>query len=130
MTPFDDFGKDPFEELVSEFFGGRNVRGNRFVSEADERQSNLIEDEDYFYIILDFPGLNEKDIGVEVNGRELVVIAGKKERDCDVQGVQNYLSEKLCKQSVIKRILPEKVDLKNFNSKFNNGILEVVFSKK
>lgn len=130
MTPFDNFGRDPFEELVSEFFGGSGRRTNNFISESDHDESDILEDDDSYYLIFELPGYNEKDVNVEVSGNELTITFGKRERDCDIEGVQNYLAEKLSRKSVVKRILSDKLDIKNFSKAMNNGLLEVTFNKK
>ncbi len=136
MTPFDDddfFGNDPFENIVREFFspGIRRRKSNTFImGEEEDRNIDFIEDNDYVYLIFELQGYNEKDVSIKINGNELEIKASKKENVCELENIQNYLTQKLCRGILIKKILPRFVSPKNFKQTFKNGILEVKFAKK
>ena len=135
MTPFEDnFGEDPFENLVRDFFGGRrrvNGNSNKFIdNENDERETDYVDDGEYAYLIFELPGFNEEDISVVVSGKELHITVGKKENICEEENVQGYLINKLCREVVIKKNLPKFINSKNFKHSMRNGILEIMFSNK
>lgn len=134
MTPFDNddfFGNDSFENLVRGFFEPniRRQRSNQVIQgEQEDRTIDFIEDDGYVYIIFELPGYNENDINVLVKGNELEIKAKKKE--CDIEKVQDYLSQKLCRGVFIKKVLPKFIVPKNFKSTMHNCILEIKFIKK
>ena len=130
MGFFED--NDQFEDIVREFLGGGNSRIRRsnyeeiIGSEREERVIDFIEDEDYIYLIFEFPGYNEKDVSVSIKGRELEIVVKKK----SIGEIQNYLIEKLNNGLFIKKKLPDFIRTKNFKHTVKNGILEIVFIKK
>lgn len=124
---------DPFDEIVREFFGkdvGGSPRGRREVvkGESDARQTDFVEDENHAYLVVEVPGYDDKDISVEVTGENLNVNASKKEED--LEGVPEYMSNKLVKGMAISKTLPDNVKAKGFSKTVKNGILEVAFNKK
>ena len=130
MTFFED--NDQFENLVRELFGGRVSRIGRdnyeeiIEGEKEERVIDFIQDENYIYIIFEFPGYNEKDISISIKGKELEIIAKKR----SMGEVQNYLIQKLNEGLFIKKNLPNFIKTKNFKHTVKNGVLEIVFVKK
>lgn len=132
MGFFDD---DPFENIIDEFFGRSrgfgterpSKRKSAFIrGEEEERAIDFIEDEDRVYLIFELPGYNEKDVVVVINGKSIEITAQKKILD----GVKEYLAQKLSQGSQYKRNLPDFVNPKKFSHSLRNGILEVCFEKK
>ena len=123
---------DQFENIIREFLGGRTSRirkGNYeeiIESEREERVVDFIEDESYVYLIFELPGYSEKDISISIKGRELEIIAKKR----NIEGIQNYLMEKFNNGFFIKKNLPNFIKTKNFKHTVKNGVLEIVFIKK
>ncbi len=127
MGFFDD---DPFEDIVREFFGGNSVpnkRSNTIISgEKEERVIDFIEDENYVYLIFEFPGYEEGDIFVSVKGRELQVKAKKH----SLEKIQSYFSEKLNQGISVQKTLPRFINPKKFKYTIKNGVLEITFNKR
>ena len=123
---------DQFENIIREFLGGRTSRirkGNYeeiIESEREERVVDFIEDESYVYLIFELPGYSEKDISISIKGRELEIIAKKR----NIEGIPNYLMEKFNNGFFIKKNLPNFIKTKNFKHTVKNGVLEIVFIKK
>jgi len=137
MNPFDNdfFGEDPFEKIVREFFGRSsfedNEKRNKIIKgEEEDRNIDFLEDENYVYLIFEFPGYNEKDISVLVKGRQLEIKVGKNGETCDIEKVQPYLNKKLCQGIFIKKTLPKFINPKKFKYTMRNGVLEIIFSRK
>ncbi len=127
MGFFDD---DPFNEIVREFFGSSSTqrKNNTFIQgEEEDRSIDFVEDQDYIYIIFELPGYTKKDISVSVKGNLLEIKALKKE---GCENIQSYLSQKLCKGMLIQKTIPKFINPKNFKYTLENGILEIIFSKK
>ena len=127
MGFFDD---DPFEDIVREFFGQGRGRtsssGNVVSSEREERVIDYIDEDQFVYFVFELPGYSEKDIDVNVKGKELEISAIKEK----AEGVQQYLAEKFKKGVYFRKAIPERVKVKKMESHFKNGILEVRFAKK
>ena len=132
MGFFDD---DSFENIIDEFFGrsrgfgtGRqSKRRETFVrGEEEERVIDFIEDEDKVYLVFELSGYNEKDVVVVINGKSIEITAQKKILD----GVKEYLAQKLLQGAHYKRNLPDFINPKKFSHNLRNGILEVCFEKR
>jgi len=136
MSPFDDdfFGEDPFESIVKEFFGAgsevrpdiRRYREKIIKGEEEERIIDFIEDNNKIYLIFELPGYDEKDILINIKGKELEIKINKKSSE----GIQDYLIQKLHQEIFIKKILPKFINTKKFTHTMKNGVLEIIFNKK
>lgn len=126
------FDEDPFEEILRDFFGETKSRTNsagsrRIVkSEKEERIIDYIEEEEFVYFIFEVMGYEEKDLNIEIKGRELEISLMKE----NVENVQPYLINKLKKGIYFRKNLPDKVRTKKMSYKLKNGLLEVKFEKK
>jgi HSP20 family molecular chaperone IbpA len=128
MSFFDD---DPFEDLFRDFFAGRSngIKQRAVIrGEEEDRVVDFVETKDSVYLIFELPGYREEDVNISIKGRELHIKAAKK--DCDVQNVQDYLSQKLCHGIFIKKVLPQFINPKRPSYTIRNGILEITFNKK
>src|SRR3989344_263894 len=124
MGIFDD---DPFEELMREFLGNApSRRRKQFVKgEEEDRTIDFVEDDDYVYIVFELRGYNEKDISLNIQGKELEVTAQKE----NGEQIQEYLRQKLRQGIQLKKQLPDFVSPKNTTHTMRNGVLEIVFLK-
>ena len=128
MNFFDD---DTFEELFRDFFSPRKStrRHNAVIKgEEEDRTVDFIETKDSVYLIFEIPGYKEEDTSVSIKGNELIIKAAKK--NCEQDGVQNYLTEKLCKGLEIIKTLPKFINPNNPSYTMRNGVLEITFNKK
>lgn len=126
MGFFDD---DPFESILGEFFGTprRTTRREAFIrGEEEERVIDFIETDDNVYLIFELQGFDEKDVAVVVGGKSIEITAQKR----NLEGVKDYLSQKLSKGVHYKRTLPDFINPKKFTHSLRNGILEIVFEKR
>ena len=123
----DDFftNDDPFDDIVSSFFG-RPVKRARRVTQQEEQENadiGFLETSSAIYCMVEVPGYTEDEVLVKVKGRELEIQAQKKKS----QGIKEYLAPKLEKGIVIQRTLPESASSRKFTYTYKNGILEVRF---
>jgi len=128
MSIFDD---NDFDDIVSQFFGDGKVkkrayRRNYSEGEEYERIIDVIEIDDFIYVIFELPGYGESDISVSASGKTLEVRALKK----DFEDVKEYLVERFSQGVSFKKNLPENADTKDFNYTIANGILEIKFKRK
>jgi len=130
MGFFDD-DDDPFDEIVKGLFGGSRgsvrSRGRQKFSEGEEedRIIDFIEDGKNIYLIFELPGFSIDDVSVTIKGKEINIIAKKKEGE----GVVGYLKEKIGKGIRIRKNLPDFVDSKRFDFTMKNGVLEIKLNK-
>jgi HSP20 family molecular chaperone IbpA len=127
MGFFDD---DSFDNIVRDLFGNstlerRNRRETIIKGEEEDRNIDFVETDNKIYLIFELPGYNEKDILVLVNGKELEITAKK----INIDGVQDYLLDKLQAGSFFKRILPQFINPKKSSHTIRNGVLEIIFDK-
>lgn len=125
---FFDNNEDPFDSIVREFFGGSPIRrrNNQFIeNEEEDRTVDFIEDESQVYLIFELPGFSEKDISINIKGKELEISAEKNKRE----DTQEYLNQKLSQGLNIKKKLPSFIKAKNFKHTMKNGVLEIIFKK-
>ena len=127
MSFFDD--DDPFEDIVSQFFGNHpGVRKSRVrrVRDEEEQNTQFIEEDNKIYCITELPGYNEKEIQLEIRDNMLIVSA----RTINNSEKQSYLAQKHKEGITIQQIIPSKIKTKNFTKTFKNGVLEISFDKK
>jgi HSP20 family molecular chaperone IbpA len=127
MGFFDD---DSFEDVVNQLFGSgmgsNNQRRNNIIeSEEDERMIDFVDLEKEAYLIFELPGYKKEDVKVVVSKEEIEVIAKRKVSE----SIPDYLASKLKSGIQLKKILPKDIRKKNYDTNFNNGILEVKFRK-
>jgi len=122
------FDEDPFEDIMNEFFRESPLRRERqFISGEDEdRIIDFIEDEERVYLIFELPGFNQKDISVNVVGRDLEVSAKKSNNEV----IQDYLNQKLKQGILIQKKLPYIINTSSINYHTRNGVLEIIFNKQ
>ncbi len=135
MTNFDDeFFGDPFESIVRDFLGRNSISNGRrnaiIRGEEEDRNIDFVEDKDYIYLVFELFGYDEKDVLVQIKGNQLEIKTKKNEEICDLQKVQSYLIQKLCKGIFIRKTLPKFINTKKFKYHLKNGVLEIMFSKK
>ena len=123
----DDWIEDVFREFLGEPSLGRRIRREKFIKgEDEERKIDYIEDNGKVYLIFELPGFSNKDVFIVTKGNELEISAKKE----NVEGVQEYLKNKLSNGKIIRKKLPEIVNAKKFKHTFKNGILEIIFDKR
>jgi HSP20 family molecular chaperone IbpA len=128
MSDDNFFNDDPFEDIVSSFFGpgvSRRTRVSR-KREREEDESEFLETSDAFYLILEVPGFNEEDVFIKLKGHELEIQISKK----NLEGIKHYLVSKLEQGIHLIKEIPQDANSKNFSYTLKNGILEVKIPKK
>ncbi|HHS83753.1 MAG TPA: Hsp20/alpha crystallin family protein [Gammaproteobacteria bacterium] len=87
------------------------------------------EDPERFVIVADVPGVEPKDIDINMeNG--VLTISGKKEVESEEE-LKNYKRVERARGSFYRRFtLPESADAEKISAKFTNGVLEIVIPKQ
>jgi len=112
-----------------------------FASYADRDDGNSVvaadwlpavdvrEDPERFVIIADVPGVDPKDIDINMeNG--VLTISGEKQVESEEE-LKNYKRVERARGSFFRRFtLPETADAEKISAKFTNGVLEVAIPKQ
>lgn len=125
----DFFNDDPFESIFEEFFGRARpgVRRRQFIrGEDEERVIDVLEDGKKAYLIFELPGYEEEDVSINLKGKTIEISIEKK----NVEGMKEYLAQKLSTGMKYTRTLPDSINPKNFEYSLKNGILEIKFDSK
>lgn len=134
LTRFDRF--DPFEEL-----GTLRDRMDRIISRLTNENegelfnakwaptSDVVETKDAIIVKAELPGLNDKDIHVEIENNTLTLRGERKmEKETEEKGYRRI--ERSYGTFSRSFTLPANVDPTKIGAVFNNGLLEVSIPKK
>ena len=94
----------------------------------NEMKCDIYEKDDKYYIELDEPGFDKKDINIEVKDGYLTVRAHKKEVNKDEK--KNYIRKERYYGEYSRSFALGDVDIENIDAKFENGILNITVPKK
>ena len=116
---------DDLESLLPAGFDwtGRELSGSLYPS------VDILESDTGYRIAADVPGLSKEDVKVSVEDRVLS-ISGEKKRETEKRDKNRYYHfersyGKFCRSFT----LPDNVDPKSIEAKYNNGVLEVHLKK-
>lgn len=111
--PFDDIFRE-IERMMNDMVGDMQ-RGGSFGSSIDARTTthvDVYEDDDEIRVIADLPGVAKSDISLQCDGEIVTIAAASETREYD------------------ERVsLPAAVDPESGSATYNNGVLEVTFSR-
>jgi HSP20 family protein len=115
-----------FDDLL-----GRNVFSawDRDVSLVSYPRVDIVEEKDAYKITADVPGLDKKDIAVEIKNGVLAIRGEKKEEKIEQEKDHYYHLERRFGSFSREFALPEHVDTEHVEAKYNNGVLELVLRK-
>jgi len=89
---------------------------------------DVVEKDDEFVVTAELPGLDEKNLNVEVSGNFLT-IKGEKREEKEEKGKNTYLSERRYGSFQRSFGLPESVDRSKIVATFEKGVLKVTLPK-
>jgi HSP20 family protein len=103
--------------------GGNGGAVNRWIPAMD-----LVEEDGYFVLRADLPGVNENDVQVELEDNVLT-ISGERKSEHEDRGDGYYRIERAAGRFVRTLMLPEGIDPESIQAKFDKGVLEVRIPK-
>ncbi len=121
------------EEAIDKFFDTDrffNVKPNRWRTEAETvlPKVNVTEDENFFHLEAETPGMKDKDIAIEVHNGVLT-LKGHKEDQSETEK-ENYHIREFSSQSFERSFkLSDRVDTEKVSAKIDNGVLRVDLPK-
>jgi len=140
MSPFVDLRRQ-MDRLFDEFarnlpFGGFQPSGSTGVPDVFGASFGMVpvnfevsEGEKEIEIAAEVPGMDEKDIDVEVAGG-MLTISGEKKSESEKSDKNVYMTERSYGSFRRSFRLPDTVDPDNISAKFDKGVLKVSVPKK
>jgi len=123
---FNNFRK-AFSELISDFFND-DFFGTELVKSDWYPKIDVYEKDNVIYVKADLPGIDEKNLNVELEGN-ILTISGTSEETCEKKE-KNYHRIERCYGSFSRSItLPENVDIEKVNAEYKKGVLTVSIPK-
>jgi len=131
-SPFSIFERDPFADPFGDAFEGffRPVRGNVTGEGGVQNLApalDVTEKSDHYLVQAELPGFNKEDIGVSVDGDQLVIQAEhseeRKEGD-EQQGRAVIRERRFGKYTRTLRLGPD-VQPEDIEASYDNGVLEL-----
>jgi len=123
-TPETNRWLDPFFE---DFFSAPSMF-NRWESEYTPRV-DIVEKEDYLSMSFEVPGMDKKDIKVQIKDN-ILSISGNRESKSEENG-DSYVRREIRTGSFCRQFtLPRTVDTSAIKAEYKNGILEVRLDKR
>ncbi len=89
---------------------------------------DIYEKDDKYFIEMDIPGFDKKDININLDNGYLIVSASHEE-SIDDEG-KNYIRKERSSYKNSREFYLGDVDEQNIEAEFNNGILKIVVPKK
>ena len=119
---------DPFFNFDSDRFFNTKQNLWRTDAETISPKVNVTEDENFFHLEAETPGMKDKDIGIEVHNGVLT-IKGYKENQSETEK-EHYHIREFNSQSFERSFkLSDRVDTDKVSAKIDNGVLKVDLPK-
>lgn len=126
--PFRDISRfqERMDRLMSEFM---DLRGQMESTGSDFfPSSEMSEDEKNYNLKVDLPGVKKEDVKIEVDGDHLTVQAERKSEK-EEKTKRKYFSEISYGSYLRTFTLPQPIDEKKVDAKYDNGILHITVAK-
>jgi HSP20 family protein len=129
LIPFNHHPLTNFQNRIShlldDFFENTTPRGEYILPLTD------VSDEDKEILVkAELPGLEEKDIKLEITDNNMLVIKGEKKEEKEKKGKGRYYMKEISQKNFYRSIsLPFKVDSDKINADFAKGVLSVHIPK-
>jgi HSP20 family protein len=126
VTFYPEQALDPFFNFDSDRFF--NTKQNRWQTDAVSPKVNVTEDENFFHLEAETPGMKDKDISIEVHNGVLTIKSHKKNESETEK--ENYHIREFSSQSFERSFkLSDRVDTEKVSAKIDNGVLKVDLPK-
>ncbi len=125
---------EPAVSTLANFFdealgGGIFSRWDRDLTETCYPNVDIVEEKEGFHIKADMPGLDKKDIKVEIENDVLTISGEKKEEKTEREKNRYYHYERSYGSFCRSFKLPDNVSNEHVDAKYANGVLELMLKK-
>ena len=119
---------DPFFNFDSDRFFNIKRNQGQIDEEVNLPKVNVTEDENFFHLEAETPGMKDNDIGIEVHN-DVLTIKGHKENNSETEK-EHYHIREFNSQSFERSFkLSDRVDTDKVSAKIDNGVLKVDLPK-
>jgi|WetSurMetagenome_2_1015567.scaffolds.fasta_scaffold00048_58 HSP20 family protein len=116
--------------LLDDFLGtGFFSAWDRDITLANYPRVDIVEEKDAYKISADMPGLDKKDISVEVKNGVLSISGEKKDEKTERDKNRYYHFERRFGAFRREFALPDHVDAEHVEARYANGVLDVTLRK-
>jgi HSP20 family protein len=116
--------------ILDDFLGtGMFSAWDRDISLGNYPRVDIVEEKDTYKITADMPGLDKKDIAVEIKNGVLSLSGEKKEEKTEKDKDRYYHYERRYGSFRREFALPDHVDAEHVEAKYANGVLELTLRK-
>jgi HSP20 family protein len=116
--------------LLDDFLtGGVYSSCDRDITLGSYPRLDIVEEKEMYKISADMPGLDKKDISIEIKNGVLAISGEKKEEKTERDKDRYYHFERRFGTFRREFALPEHVDTEHVEAKYANGVLELVIRK-
>jgi HSP20 family protein len=116
--------------LLDDFLGnGMFNAWDRDISLVNYPRVDIVEEKDTYKITADMPGLDKKDIAVEIKNGVLSLSGEKKEEKTEKDKSRYYHYERRYGSFRREFALPDHVDAEHVEAKYANGVIELTLKK-
>lgn len=119
---------DPFR-MIREMMAGDVLGGLARTPDIIAPDIDVKETQDAYEIRADLPGVQERDIEVDITGNRLTV-TGKREEEQRKEGERYFAYERMYGTFSRTLALPEGIDAERVRADLNNGVLEITIPKR
>jgi HSP20 family protein len=102
---------------------------DRDISLSSYPRVDIVEEKDNYKITADMPGLDKKDIAVEIKNGVLAISGEKKVEKSEREKDRYYHFERRFGSFRREFALPDHVDSEHVDAKYANGVLELTLKK-
>ena len=117
----------PFRNMLDSFFKDNEFMPN-FQDKNFRMPVDIYEKDGNVTIDFELPGLDKKDINIELEGNNLTV-SGKMQKDNEVREENYYRCERSYGEFSRSFTLPDGIKEKDLNAAYKDGVLKVSFPK-
>jgi HSP20 family protein len=112
--------------LVDEAWGPWNAPGLRSLLDEFRPPADVEETDDAYVVDIELPGVNKKDVEVEVTGRRLTVSGERRERERT--GILRWRTRTVGR-FLYEVVLPDEIDEDGVKANLSDGVLTVTVPK-
>jgi HSP20 family protein len=120
--------QNEMNRLFNTFFDAPVGTGEQAAARRWIPAMDLVEADDHFVLRADLPGLDEKDVSIEVEG-DVLTVSGERKAEHEERGEGFHRIERSYGSFRRSLTLPEGVDPQSVSAMFDKGVLEVRIPK-
>lgn len=131
LTPFRRMSEDLFDQMeksFNQFFDTRRNFGTLDVG-LNSFRTDVLEEEDAFYVVADLPGFTKDDITIELEDNRLTIRAKRDEQLEQKDEAKHFLRKERRYGEFVRSFYVDNIKQDEIRAKLENGVLRVKLPK-